>query len=106
MLHYKVGPTAPHLLLPHFKHLPTATPSARPCPSRRSYIFNQIKKVMDTSFGEEESVYNRRIRDQPHLYGRVQQRMAEFAEELQLGPGEGGEEAKATPRRKGKPSFP
>jgi hypothetical protein len=61
-----------------------------------------MKKVMDKSFGEEDSVYNQRIRDQPHLYGKVQQRMAEFAAELQLGAGEGGEEGKPTPRRRGK----
>ena len=65
-----------------------------------------MKNVLDKNFGEQGSVYNQRIRDQPHLYGRVQQRMAEFAAELQLGVGEGGEEAKPTPRRKVKPSSP
>ncbi|KAL4425457.1 hypothetical protein ABPG75_009473 [Micractinium tetrahymenae] len=46
------------------------------------YVYKQVVHVLDNSFADPASIYNQRIREQPHLYGLVQQRLAEFEGEL------------------------
>jgi len=46
------------------------------------YIYNQMLKVLDNAFKDADGEFSRRIRDQPELYGLVEKRMAEFADEL------------------------
>jgi len=46
------------------------------------YIYNQMLKVLDNAFKEADGEFPKRVRDQPELYGLVEKRMAEFADEL------------------------
>lgn len=42
--------------------------------------------VLKRSFADEQGVYPTRIRSQPHVYGRLRQRLAEFEAELRPQP--------------------
>ena len=46
------------------------------------YIFSQMAKILDSAFADPLGEYSRRIAAQPELYGLIDARMAEFAEEL------------------------
>lgn len=61
-------------------HFPTL-PHSRPHPSC-SYIFNQMRTVLDKSFADESGAYSQRIAGQPELYGLVRSRMAQYADYL------------------------
>lgn len=47
------------------------------------YIYSQIVRVLDSAFADE-SAYVKRIKEQPELYGLLDKRMADFAEELNV----------------------
>lgn len=48
------------------------------------YMYREIQRVLDTSFADPGSEYNRRIAAQPELFGTLRARLAEFAAELGL----------------------
>ena len=70
-----------------------------------------MRKVLDSSFADPQGPYPRRIAEQPHLYGLVKKRMAEFWAELSPrassvdeAAGGGGDGSKRRRRRNSTPS--
>lgn len=83
--------------LTRLQRLQRLVPSLPATPTR-SYIYNQMRGVLDASFASPTSPYAARIAANPQLYGLVRTRLEQYAAELQPVAGQ-ATTAKVTPRR-------